>query len=173
MRRRPAPDQPALFDLPPAPLPYDPDRVHERYCGLDPHHHRDDPCVAPGYRGRGNSVADAIADFADARQRWQRLHFRRALWTAPHDTAGGMKAGDTKLGWRCPVCSDVEPNEFWLHLNHGWDPGIPNGRPWHGYCWRATPVRVWQGWYEDDPYWSINEDLGWIPDPIEPEVAGA
>lgn len=41
------------------------------------------------------------------------------IWTAPYDTAGGMKEGDTKPGWWCWICGQVNSNEFMLQLNHG------------------------------------------------------
>lgn len=57
-----------------------------------------------------------------------------ATWAAPHDTAGGMKAGDTCPGWRCPACGQVEPNAFLLTLNHGWGPDRPGVQPYDGGC---------------------------------------
>ena len=59
-----------------------------------------------------------------------------AVWTAPHDTAAGMKAGDTCMGWRCPVCGGVEWNASTLDLNHGWDPDRPGRKPVDGGCHR-------------------------------------
>jgi len=50
---------------------------------------------------------------------WE-ARFERAVWVAPADCGGGMKKGDTVLGWRCPACKDVEPTEFALGNNHGY-----------------------------------------------------
>ncbi|OZC80580.1 hypothetical protein CH274_15530 [Rhodococcus sp. 06-418-5] len=47
-----------------------------------------------------------------------RKNFERADWVAPYETASGLKKGDVVLGWRCPACWDIEPNEFLLELNH-------------------------------------------------------
>jgi hypothetical protein len=54
---------------------------------------------------------EAAESVADARRReraeWS-ARFERAPWVAPYDTAGGMKKGESKLGWRCPdpgMCS--------------------------------------------------------------------
>lgn len=68
--------------------------------------------------------------------------FRRAPWVAPHDTAAGLRAGETapEPGWVCPVCGQVEPSAGLLAVEHGWDPHVPDARPWHGYCWRSAPL---------------------------------
>jgi hypothetical protein len=64
--------------------------------------------------------------------------FERADWVAPHDTQGGMKKGDRQPGgWVCPSCGQVEPNQFLLGTNHGWDPDRPHLPFGHGrYCVR-------------------------------------
>ena len=41
------------------------------------------------------------------------------VWTAPCDTAGGMKEGDTQPGWWCWLCGQVNSSAFLLQLNHG------------------------------------------------------
>lgn len=94
--------------------------------------------VQPDLFGDFDARQAAAAARKRERDRWA-AQFERAAWVAPHDTAGGLRAGESKPGWRCPVCGEVEPNGFWLHLNHGWDPGVPGDRPWHGYCHRAAP----------------------------------
>lgn len=62
--------------------------------------------------------------------------FERPDWIAPWDTAGGMKKGERRPGWRCPdpACGRVEPNEFLLSINHGWDPSVPGHEPFSGRC---------------------------------------
>jgi hypothetical protein len=62
--------------------------------------------------------------------------FERADWMAPYDTAGGMKAGESVLGWRCPdpECGEIESNGFLLTINHGFDPGVPGHEPFDGRC---------------------------------------
>lgn len=69
--------------------------------------------------------------------------FERADWIAPWDTAGGMKKGDSKPGWRCPDpgCGEVEPNEYWLLINHGWDPHQPGHEPFDGRCHKLRLLR--------------------------------
>jgi len=78
---------------------------------------------------------DADAALAAERAR-QRTEFDRltghhpdgapVIWTAPWDTGGGMKAGDTCPGRRCPNCGQIEANEFHLQNNHGWAVYLPD-----------------------------------------------
>jgi len=77
-----------------------------------------------------------------ARVDW-RARFERADWVAPYDTQGGMRKGDSKLGWRCPdpACREVEPNSFLLNINHGWDPDVPGHEPWDGRCQKLRLLR--------------------------------
>jgi len=75
----------------------------------------------------------AVLDAAEkqrAAAAW-RAQFARDWWVAPYDTAGGMRKGDRVLGWTCPDCGDIEPNEFGLGNNHGWYPDQPGSQP-HG-----------------------------------------
>lgn len=44
------------------------------------------------------------------------------LWTAPWDTAGGMREGESAPGARCWLCGQVEPNDTLLRINHGLSP---------------------------------------------------
>lgn len=68
---------------------------------------------------------------------WQ-ARFERAWWIAPHDTAGGLKAGERMLGWRCPdpACRRVESNSYLLAVNHGFDPDHPNAWAFERGCTR-------------------------------------
>lgn len=79
------------------------------------------------------------ADKAAAAAAWE-ARFERADWVAPYDTAGGMKAGDSQPGWRCPACGQIEPNEFLLGNNHGYhlyDPGhVPYGAEFGATCFK-------------------------------------
>lgn len=75
---------------------------------------------------------------ADELVAWQ-AQFERAPWVAPWDTAGGMKAGDSVLGWRCPDpdCGVIEVNDYHLMINHGWSPNQPGHAPYDGRCHRV------------------------------------
>ena len=76
----------------------------------------------------------------DERAAWA-SRFDRAPWVAPWDCSGGLRKGDSVLGWLCPSCGRLEVNEFVLNINHGYDPSIP-GRAPHGpfgeSCTRQT-----------------------------------
>ena len=71
----------------------------------------------------------------DTKTAWL-ARFDRPDWVAPWDTAGGMRKGDRKPGWRCPDpdCGDIEPNSYLLYANHGWDPYRPGAEPFDGRC---------------------------------------
>lgn len=51
--------------------------------------------------------------------------FERAPWVAPYDCGGGLRKGQSVLGWVCPACGKLEVNAFVLGINHGYDPTIP------------------------------------------------
>lgn len=85
-------------------------------------------CGCPGW------VSDVMREQIAAERAEWRARFEQAEWVAPYDCSGGMKKGDSKLGWVCPACGRVEPNTFLLNLNHGYDPDVPDrfyGR-WRG-----------------------------------------
>lgn len=44
--------------------------------------------------------------------------------------------GESCSGWRCPdpACGKVEPNEYLLSINHGFDPSVPGRAPYGGRC---------------------------------------
>lgn len=73
-----------------------------------------------------------------ARDAWAAT-FERVEWVAPWDCGIGP-AGTVILGWRCPDpdCRRVEPNAGLIQVNHGFDPDVPNRRPWGGRCARLT-----------------------------------
>jgi hypothetical protein len=73
----------------------------------------------------------------EERAAWQ-ARFERADWVAPWDTGSGMKKGESCSGWRCPdpACGEVEPNEYLLSINHGFDPSVPGHAPYNGNCMR-------------------------------------
>jgi hypothetical protein len=80
---------------------------------------------------------------ADELAAWQ-AQFERAPWVAPYDTAGGMKAGESTLGWRCPDpdCGVVEVNGSHLMINQGWAPNQVGHAPYDGRCHRLrSPAR--------------------------------
>lgn len=84
----------------------------------------------------------------DARDREQEradwlARFERADWIAPWDTAGGMKKGESALGWRCPdpECRDIELSSYLLVIEHGWDPYEPGHEPFDGRCHRLRLLR--------------------------------
>jgi hypothetical protein len=90
--------------------------------------------------GEAEQVEAAAADLVQARADWV-ARFERAVWIAPWNTAGGMKAGD--LGWKCPDCGAVEPNEFLLGNNHGWHVDQPGWIPYaQNYDGRCTRLRL-------------------------------
>lgn len=66
-----------------------------------------------------------------ARAEWE-ARFERADWVAPWDTADGRPKGTVELGWVCPACKTVEPNEFLLGNNHGYHPDEPGWVPYRG-----------------------------------------
>lgn len=74
---------------------------------------------------------------ARARAEWA-ARFERAPWIAPWDTADGMKKGESKLGWRCPCCGDIEPNDALLLINHGLSDHEPQPPWWDGRCGRQN-----------------------------------
>lgn len=76
------------------------------------------------------------------RAAWE-ARFERADWIAPYDTAGGMKKGESKPGWRCPdpECGVIEPSGFLLRLNHGFDPHVPGHQDFDGQCTRVRLLR--------------------------------
>lgn len=77
---------------------------------------------------------------ATEREAWA-ARFDRAPWVAPWDTSGGMKKGESVLGWVCPSCGVLEVNGYVLNVNHGYDPQIPGRQPWQGWgtsCTRMT-----------------------------------
>lgn len=80
-------------------------------------------CGCPGW------VSDQMRDQAEQERAEWAARFKRADWVAPYDTSGGMKAGESKSGWACPGCGQIEPNEFLLSLNHGYAPDIPGQWP--------------------------------------------
>lgn len=88
--------------------------------------------------GEVERVEAEVVAAAAARETWT-ARFERAPWVAPYDTAGGMKKGDSVLGWRCPdpECGQVEINAYTLRINHGWDPGIPGEEPYAGRCYQV------------------------------------
>ena len=75
------------------------------------------------------AAAERKTAHAEARAEWE-TRFERADWIAPHDTADGAQKGDSKPGWRCPACGEVEPNEFLLNINHGYSPDQPGHVPY-------------------------------------------
>jgi hypothetical protein len=82
-------------------------------------------------------TAAKAAERAAEAQAWH-ARFERAPWVAPWDTAGGMKKGESVLGYRCPDpdCGQVEINSHILSLNHGFDPLIAGRAPYDGRCHR-------------------------------------
>lgn len=86
---------------------------------------------------------------AQAREReraeWT-ARFERADWIAPWDTAGGMKAGESMSGWRCPdpECGEIESNAFLLSINHGFNPEVPGHQPFDGRCSQVRRARPWE-----------------------------
>lgn len=87
--------------------------------------------------GEVEQAEQAARDRDQARTEWL-ARFERADWVAPWDTAGGMKKGESLLGWRCPdpECSQVEVNEYHLMIEHGWDVHTPGSAPFDGRCHR-------------------------------------
>lgn len=78
---------------------------------------------------------------ATDREVWA-ARFDRAEWVAPFDTSGGMKAGESVLGWVCPSCAKVEVNEYLLDVNHGYDPSIPGRAPFEGWGSPCSSMRL-------------------------------
>lgn len=68
----------------------------------------------------------ALADLAKWRERFERVEWR-----------SGLPNLSPTLGYRCPSCGDVEPNEFLLSINHGYDPGVPGRAPLDDRCFKA------------------------------------
>lgn len=68
----------------------------------------------------------------DARVQWA-ARFERAPWVAPYDCSGGLRKGESVLGWMCPTCRRIEINSFTLNVNHGYDPQIPGRQPYDGW----------------------------------------
>ena len=73
--------------------------------------------------------AEAAACAAREHAEWV-ARFERADWVAPYDTADGRPAGHVTLGWKCPACGQVEPNEFLLGNNHGYHLHWPGHVPY-------------------------------------------
>jgi len=86
---------------------------------------------------REREAAAKAAEKAAEKAAWH-AQFERASWVAPWDTAGGIKKGETVLGYRCPDpdCGQVEINAHILNLNHGFDPNLPGRAPYDGRCRR-------------------------------------
>lgn len=74
--------------------------------------------------GQMDLLALLQPDRESERAAWA-ARFERKPWVAPYDTGGGLRKGQSVLGWVCPACGVLEVNEYVLRLNHGYDPSIP------------------------------------------------
>lgn len=73
-------------------------------------------------RGRPRAVQQEPAE--GTRAQWEALvrywpDGTPVTWTAPWDCAGGTPKGTVLPGYRCPLCGQVEVNEYLLENNHG------------------------------------------------------
>jgi hypothetical protein len=84
--------------------------------------------------GEVEAAEEAVAAKLTEREEWT-ARFERADWIAPYDCGYGP-AGTRVPGWRCPdpACGEVEPNDYTLSINHGFDPTTPGRAPWNGRC---------------------------------------
>jgi hypothetical protein len=59
-----------------------------------------------------------------------RARFERAEWVPTWTTSADGTPAPPKLGWVCPACKVVEPNEFLLGNNHGYHLHWPGHVPY-------------------------------------------
>lgn len=91
--------------------------------------------------GQLDLFARPVEDVESERDAWS-ARFARAEWVAPWDCSGGLRKGQSVLGWVCPGCGQVEVNEFLLNNNHGYDPQVP-GRVPFGVGFGEGCTRLW------------------------------